>query len=245
LFSNVEMKFNIDRMEADPEPTLAEMTSKALQLLKENTKDDRGFFLMVEGSRIDHAGHSNDIAAQLREVQAYNDAVRVALEFAKKDGNTLIISTADHETGGVTLGRCVDRSCPYLYNDKFVSGIKGSTEKIASEIQKAGNENAVSVMKRFGISDLTEQEQFLIFNTNRTTDTSYNVMLGVDEVINRRAHIGFSTLGHTGIDINLYAYGDAEKLFKGNQENIDVGAKVADLLGFDLEELTKTLKPSE
>lgn len=250
LFSNVEMKYNLDRSiedeESETEPTLAEMTQKALQLLKANTKKDQGFFLMVEGSRIDHAGHANDIAAHLREVQAYNAAIKVAVDFAKKDGNTLIISTADHETGGLTLGRCVDKNCPYLYNPDFVSGIKGSTGRIASQIlERSDTESVEDLMKRFGIPNLTANERYMIFNTNRTSNHLSNIMLGVDEVINRRAHIGWSSLAHTGIDINLYAYGPFQHLFRGNLENTDVGAKVAELFDFDLEEITKKLQPSE
>lgn len=66
-------------------------------------------------------------------------------------------------------------------------------------------------------------------------------MLGVDEVINRRAKIGFSTLGHTGVDVNVYAYGAEERIFRGNQENTDIGAKLAKLLKLDLEAITNLL----
>jgi alkaline phosphatase len=240
FFSNVELRYNIDRLPDDPQPTLAEMTAKALSLLQANSKDS-GFFLLVEGSRIDHAGHSNDIAAQLREVQAYNEAIKVALDFAKIYGNTLVVSTADHETGGVTLGRCVDKECLYSYNADFVNGITASTEKIASEIMRQGATNVAVVMNSFGIPSLTPFEEDIIFRTNRTSSTQKNIMLGVDEVINRRAYIGFSTLGHTGVDVNVYAYGAEERIFRGNQENTDIGAKLAKLLRLDLEAITNLL----
>lgn len=93
--------FNYDALTTEkPEPMLAEMTGKALELLSKN-KD--GFFLMVEGSQIDWAGHDNAPYYMLRQTLLFDDAVRTALEFAADDGNTLVIVTADHETGGLTI----------------------------------------------------------------------------------------------------------------------------------------------
>jgi alkaline phosphatase len=83
-----------------PEPMLAEMTAKAIDIL---VQDEEGFFLMVEGSQIDWAGHNNDGDYMIRETLLFDDAVREALTFAKEDGQTLVIVTSDHETGGLTI----------------------------------------------------------------------------------------------------------------------------------------------
>ena len=85
---------------ADPEPTLAEMTRKSIDLLRQNPN---GFFLMVEGSQIDWGGHNNDLEYVIREMLAFDEAVKAALEFAAKDKHTLVIVTADHETGGLAI----------------------------------------------------------------------------------------------------------------------------------------------
>ena len=82
------------------EPTLAQMTSKAIELLSSNTN---GFVLMVEGSKIDKVAHSNAAGAMRNETILFDNAVKVALDFAAKDGNTLVIVTADHETGGLAM----------------------------------------------------------------------------------------------------------------------------------------------
>ena len=82
------------------EPTVAEMTAKALELLS----CPQGFFLMVEGGRIDWAGHANDAATNLRDVLALDEAVKVALAWQKTHPDTLIIVTGDHETGGMSMG---------------------------------------------------------------------------------------------------------------------------------------------
>jgi alkaline phosphatase len=79
---------------------LEQMTEKAIEVLKKNKK---GFILMVEGSQIDFAGHEKNIDWVVSEVIDLNNAVAKAYDFARSDGNTLVIVTADHETGGLTL----------------------------------------------------------------------------------------------------------------------------------------------
>jgi alkaline phosphatase len=75
-------------------------SQKAIEILSKNKK---GFFLMIEGSQIDWAGHSNNADALVDETLDFDDAIGKALDFAQKDGHTLVIITADHETGGVTI----------------------------------------------------------------------------------------------------------------------------------------------
>lgn len=79
---------------------LAQMTDKAIQVLSKNKK---GFVLMVEGSQIDFEGHDNDLDQLVREMVDFNDAIEKGFDFASKSRNTLIVVTADHETGGLSL----------------------------------------------------------------------------------------------------------------------------------------------
>lgn len=85
---------------AERKVSLAEMTYKAIRIL---SRDEDGFFLMVEGSQIDWAGHDNDAEYLISEAVDFDDAVNAALNFAHVDGQTLVIATADHETGGFAL----------------------------------------------------------------------------------------------------------------------------------------------
>lgn len=95
--------FAEDGMERNEgEPSTAVMAQKALEIL---SKDEDGFFLMLEGSQIDWAGHGNDSEYLLREVEDFDNAVKAILDFAREDGETLVVLTADHETGGMTLQR--------------------------------------------------------------------------------------------------------------------------------------------
>lgn len=101
LFANSGMYDGItySQTKNDPdrkEPTLKEMTDKALEIL---SKDKDGFFLMVEGGQIDWAGHSNDAGSMLHEMIKFDETVNAVYQWAKDRDDTLIIVTADHETG--------------------------------------------------------------------------------------------------------------------------------------------------
>ncbi|HOP34278.1 MAG TPA: alkaline phosphatase, partial [Defluviitoga tunisiensis] len=98
LFNSNHMNSVTER--SDNEPLLPEMTAKALEIL---SKEGTPFFLMVEGSQIDWEGHDNDVYGVWKEVVELDQAVKVALDFAKDHPDTLIIVTADHETGGLGL----------------------------------------------------------------------------------------------------------------------------------------------
>jgi alkaline phosphatase len=108
LFAKTDIPYEIDRrFEEDIYPALDEMARTALEALSAATKDsEKGFFLMIEGSRIDHAGHANDPAAQVHEVLAYDKAFASVLEFLEKDTTPgVMVSTSDHETGGLAAAR--------------------------------------------------------------------------------------------------------------------------------------------
>lgn len=100
LFSKEGMAPELDR-EVTQEPSLAEMTKKAINVLNQ---DKDGFFLMVEGSQIDWAGHAHDAAWAMKDTEAFEYAVQAAVDFAKKDGKTLVIIAGDHDTGGMSVG---------------------------------------------------------------------------------------------------------------------------------------------
>lgn len=88
-------------------PSLDEMAQAALTALENATKNSsKGFFLMIEGSRIDHAGHGNDPAAQVHEVLAYDKTFASVVNFIdNSDDHNMLIATSDHETGGLSVAR--------------------------------------------------------------------------------------------------------------------------------------------
>jgi alkaline phosphatase len=101
LFDNSHMLYELQRLNSsNREPSLAAMTEKAISLLSQNPK---GFFLMVEGGRIDHACHERSLDNTTADTLAFDEAVERALEFARTNNQTLVIVTADHECGGLVL----------------------------------------------------------------------------------------------------------------------------------------------
>ena len=117
LFASTDIPYEIDRRNmSDIYPSLDEMTQFALKTLEAATQDsDKGFFLMIEGSRIDHAGHHNDPAAQVHEVLAYDKAFSSVTNFLdrSKDGG-MLIATSDHETGGFAVARRKSKTSVYF-----------------------------------------------------------------------------------------------------------------------------------
>ncbi len=102
MFASSHMAADIDRAEFAPtEPSLAEMTTKAIELL---SQDPDGFFLMVEGSQIDWAGHANDPIYMISDMVAFDEAFEVARQFAEQNPDTLVLAFPDHDTGGLTIG---------------------------------------------------------------------------------------------------------------------------------------------
>lgn len=108
LFAGGDIPYEVDRRNMESTyPSLDEMARTALKALSKATKDsDKGFFLMIEGSRIDHAGHGNDPVAQVHEVIAYDKAFTSVLEFLDEDDTPgVLVGTSDHETGGLATAR--------------------------------------------------------------------------------------------------------------------------------------------
>ena len=117
LFAPTDIPYEIDRQhQNDVYPSLDEMAQTALQALSAATQDsDKGFFLMIEGSRIDHAGHGNDPVAQVHEVMAYDKAFASVLKFLEDDSTQgVVVSTSDHETGGLATARRKSSLCDLL-----------------------------------------------------------------------------------------------------------------------------------
>lgn len=231
------MSYEIDRNPA-VQPSLAEMTQKALDLLSANAK--KGFILMVEGSRIDMAAHSNDPGSHFHDIVAYESALEVIQNFIKKHPETVVISVSDHETGGLALGRNFNNYTypEYEWYPKVVLDQQISTEAMANLI--IGGQSITQVLaSQAGIVDLTAEEISMLQNVTSNAGVLTSL---IGDVISYRARIGWSTWGHTAVDINLYATGDKSEKFHGNYKNYEIGNLLSDLFNFDLKKITESLK---
>lgn len=222
------------------EPSLAQMTAKALELLGPSP---RGFFLLVEGGRIDDAGHDDDPAGVAREVLAYDRAVALALAFARRDSRTLIVSVADHETGGLGLGRRVGRASPYVMHPESLLAARTSVWRMAGEIVDGGDPVTVAEHGT-GVDRLEDDERAALLTAAAAPDSArrHGLLRALSEIESRRVRVGWSTGGHTAVDVGLYAFGPGSERFRGLHENTDVARLIAELLGLDLDAVTARLR---
>ncbi|MEP0548358.1 MAG: alkaline phosphatase [Rhodothermales bacterium] len=230
LFAADHLDYEIDRTD---QPSLAEMTRTALALLD---GDEDGFFLLVEGSRIDHAAHANDPVGHVHDILAYDAAVRVALDFARADGRTLVLSTADHETGGMTLGR----DGVYAWDPAVLARVRASADRMAALIGEG--QLAADVLRDFAAVDSLSAEERTAIERSGPGPFTVARDRAIGEAVSRRAHVGWTTGGHTGIDVGLYAFGPGAAAFHGAMEIDAVGRALADVLGFDLAPITERLR---
>ena len=225
LFAADHMAYEIDR-DTLAQPSLAEMTWKAIDLLSSNPE---GFLLVVEGSRIDHAAHGNDVAGTLHDALAYDRAVRVALDFARADRETLVISVSDHETGGLSLGRADGAN--YAWQPEVVARVSASAGRIQSALRRGDRAPEAVLADYTGITDLSAEEADRL---NRAVGGEGRLDQVLSDLIGRRASIGWTTGGHSAVDVNLYAFGPGSERLRGNHENTVVARVVTEVLGLDL-----------
>eukprot|EP01112_Ceratiomyxa_fruticulosa_P015374 TRINITY_DN4512_c0_g1_i1.p1 TRINITY_DN4512_c0_g1~~TRINITY_DN4512_c0_g1_i1.p1 ORF type:complete len:503 (+),score=106.63 TRINITY_DN4512_c0_g1_i1:170-1678(+) len=240
LFSPGDFPFVIDRIREGDKivPSLAAMTEKAIELLSQEA-GDAGFFLMVEGAEIDIAGHLNDAATQVHEFKEYDEALGLVKQFADEDGSTVVLGTSDHDTGGLALGYQSNPLLPYIYGffPDRLDGVTASCNYMASLI--GAGQSISSVLNAYAnITDLSDNELQLISQANATNKGSLPGIVG--NIVSTRAYIGFSTHGHTGVDVNLYGY-HLPIEFGGNIENIDLSTYIQDILDLDVPAVTESL----
>ncbi|MFD1955483.1 alkaline phosphatase [Paenibacillus thailandensis] len=211
LFAEEGMAPELDR-DSTNEPSLREMTRTALDVLQKN-KD--GFFLMVEGSQIDWAGHDHDAAWAMKDSEAFKQALEEVLEFAKQDKNTLVIVAGDHDTGGMSVGG-------YGHGDVKLEELHKVTATgnfMAAQLDETRS-NIKEVVKQYTTFDLTDAEIQKI-KESETPD------IAINDVVSERASVGWTSTNHTGVDVPLYAYGAGSDLFEGLHENTDIPGLIA------------------
>ncbi|KAB2332275.1 alkaline phosphatase [Cytobacillus depressus] len=214
LFAEDGMAPELDRDETN-QPSLADMTESALDVLK---KDKDGFFLMVEGSQIDWAGHANDAAWAMKDSEAFEEAVTKAVEFAKKDGNTLVVVAGDHDTGGMSVGG-------YGKGDAKLEVLRQvtATGDFMESKLNADRSNVKDIIKQYTNLDLSDAEAERI-------KTAKSPSMTINQIVSERAIVGWSSTGHTGTDVPLYAFGPGSDLFRGLHENTDLPVLMAEAM---------------
>lgn len=250
LFGNKEMPYDIDR-DSTLFPSLAQMTSKAIEVLQKNKK---GFFLMVEGSKIDWAAHANDPAAIMGEYLAFDKAVGVAMDFARRNGNTTVIVLPDHGNSGFSIGRnYMKKSYTQMsLNDLFgsVSKYQHTAEGLEKILLQTKPDELQSTFKVYTGIDLTDEE---ISNLQRSKNykaenymevsKSENMTHYITNIMNNRSTFGFTSGGHTGEEVFLASYHPKGHILKGNVRNKEVNNYLFKVTGLkkSLPEITSAI----
>ncbi|MGD6934932.1 MAG: alkaline phosphatase [Candidatus Bathyarchaeia archaeon] len=251
LFAPSNMQPDMDRaMFAPNEPSLAEMTKKAVQLL---SKDRDGFFLMVEGSQVDWADHANDPIYDVTDFLAFDKAVGVALDFAKKDGQTLVMAFPDHNCGGLTIGsyyqdkNAIGHSYTATTVEDVVNPLKGmqvTSTGLAKLIAGKTNEETRDIINQYWSLNLTLADVAAIKALTVASPTRAAVSLdyAISEFVCQKYTVfGWTTHGHTGEDVPLWAWGPRDSAPVGHYDNTDMAKIVADTLGFSLKQAQNKL----
>ena len=241
IFASGHMASDINRPYLAPnQPSLEQMTGKAIDLLSQNKK---GFFLMVEGSQVDGGDHANDPIYAVTEFLAFDKAVKVAVDFAKKDGHTLVLVFPDHNTGGMTIGSYSDSNYMSTTVEDVVGPLKGmklNSIGVASKIGKdLSPENIKTQIKTWWSIDATDNdvtEILKLYNNGKGLTLDY----ALSEVISRNhTVIGWTTHGHDGSDVPLWAYGPDR--LTGHVDNTEIAGYIAKKMGFNLSKVNSRL----
>lgn len=231
-----DLPYAIDREEGDL--TLAQITEAGIEFLSKKSK--KGFFFMVEGGKIDYASHSDDGATALNEVIDFDNAIKVAYEFYKKYPNeTLIVVTADHETGGLVLGY----SGAYALNLKALKGQKVSADRMASILRRASRarmelrwERVQELLKEnfglWGEIEMTKEEthelRVYFEQAYATTDIAKresklsSMAHRAKQMVNQKALLSWAGPNHSASFVPLFAIGAGAKNFHGVIDNTDI-----------------------
>lgn len=227
LFGGNGMDYDIDRQNdaelTKLQPTLAEMTTKAISQLD----NKNGFVMQVEGGRVDWAAHANDIAGLVHDQLAFDDAVKVALDFAEKDKNTLVIITTDHGNAnpGIMYGKDVTARFDSLLTYKKTN--EWLLNQITKDTTAAKLDELVDFANGFKLTEDENKKILSYYNgLEKPEDGLYNYkkvpLQYYSDLQKQRNAVGWISTEHTGDYVELAAFGPGSQLLKSFVKNTDL-----------------------
>ena len=242
-YSGKEYYWEIDkRSESIP---LSYFTKKGIELLD----NDKGFFMMIEGGKIDWALHSNDLATSIQETIAFDNAIKEAIRFySKHKEETLIIVTADHETGGLSLGNKTSKGFQLnlLQNQKIsAQEFERKLKNLKEQKRKISFEEVLDLIKAdFGLGDASKGLELTDAEKKWLNEAYENEFIELREVnpdrdyldhsadkpltlravtiLTAKAGVAWGTEGHTAAKVPVKVIGVGQEYFKGTIDNTDV-----------------------
>ncbi|MCB8815983.1 alkaline phosphatase [Desulfosporosinus shakirovi] len=240
------LDYEIDR-EAD-ELALADYVKKGIEVLD----NKKGFFMMVEGGKIDWANHANDATASIYDTVAFDDSVKVAFDFYNAHPkDTLILVTADHECGGMTIGYSLTGYSTHFEKLQPVTMSYQEFDKISKQYKETNpatpklEDLSDKIKGAYGLdtATLTSYESSLLNNAftkfmsseTKPSNDQENVLYGtynplsvtLSHIINNKAGLSFSSYSHTGVPVPVYAVGTGSEMFGGYYDNTKIYNKLS------------------
>jgi alkaline phosphatase len=234
---------------------LSMMTQAATKQLE----NDNGFFMLIEGSQIDYGGHARDIAAAMHEMDDLAKTLAYLETYVKEHPDTLVVITADHSTGGLSIGKKTERSnaninSKYLWQPEFLRSMTMSPETIAKRfIDKELSLTQLGELLSFKITAIDMEnlqqakladhqivKQFKLLavevkKSKRKPRPYQSVLNVITKIIDVKTNTGWGSISpsgtHTGIDVPVFAFGKGSEIFSGFQDNTDIAKKIFTLLG--------------
>jgi alkaline phosphatase len=239
LFDDSHMDPDMDRQYFHPtQPSISEMTAKAIELL---SQDRDGFFLMVEGSQVDWAGHNNDPIYMTTDFLAFDEAVQVACDFADDNRNTLVMAFPDHNTGGMKIGHYYT-AMGYTETtiEDLIAPLKGmkitSGGLAAMMVDNSDDELVAKVAEYWGL-DITQEDVDEI----RSLEPAVGLNYALARVLSKNyTVIGWTSHGHNGETVPFWTHG-ARNLKTGIIDNTDLAKMAAEAMGVNLDRATRRL----
>jgi len=252
LFANTGLPWALDDSNKH---RLAMMTKAATKQLE----NEQGYFMLIEGSQIDYGGHARDIAAAMTEMDDLAKTIEYLESYVAENPDTLVVITADHSTGGLSIGKKTARSdaninSKYLWKPEFLRSMSMSPEAIAKQFTEQNlTITQVAELLSFQITD-TDMEDLhqekrndvaIIKQFKRLSATAkkgqraprpyQSVYNALKQIIDVKTNTGWGSISpsgtHTGIDVPVFAFGKGSEAFNGFQDNTDIAKKIFTLLG--------------
>lgn len=231
LYDSIHMSYDWNR--TGNEPSLAEMTSRALEILSKANNQGNGFLLMIEGSQVDFAAHENDVTGMLSEILAFDDAVGEAVKFAGNDSNTVVIICPDHGNSGFSIGNRKTNEGNTKYDKLTLDKLMEPFANLAPGRNRLTPTGIAELKRNETFADVSELrcalktylpasflqtvdlepivKELLLLNprTDIYRDTLKNSII---RLISGHSCFGFTTHGHTGEDVFLAVFNPVKGL---------------------------------
>ncbi len=216
LFAEIGLPWTLDDKENNH---LLAMTKAAVL----NLENKNGYALLVEASQIDWAGHSNDIAAAMAEMKDLAETLTWLKHYTEKSKDTLLVATADHSTGGLTIGANGD----YRWQPDILKNLPLSPQTIAKNLVHKNHRLSATLLTDSLGFIVSEQEAGSFINSKDEKSIYNQLKLLIDD----RTNTGWTSNGHTGIDVQVFATGMGAKAFSRHQTNTDIATQLFSILG--------------